>query len=295
MASWGLLMVVVLLAVAAVKQLPRKWAIGPAFALVSVVSFFSILTISANRRWENDHSLFTYSVSQNNEYAEGLSALALIELDNNHHERSLAFARRAIASGNNPEYRSYWSRFGTYTNAGLAALNLNQPDVAIEFLELAKATRPGNSLSYYHLGLANTALGKTAEAIRSYQQALAIDPRHHRSRNNLGHIFLVQQRLNESIEVLLPAIEAQPDDPIARANIATAYLLRQQFAESEKHFEALVLQTPEDAINLAKLAWAEFEQNKRTEAQMHLDRARQLNPHHGTVRFVERKYSQAGK
>ncbi|MEM7478921.1 MAG: tetratricopeptide repeat protein, partial [Planctomycetota bacterium] len=267
---------------------------GPRFlwAFGVIAALFSVQTIVANRYWRSDESLFRHAVEQNPNYAEGLSALALIELERENFEASLELAEKAIQSGKDPDFRSYWSLYGTYSNAGSAALRLGKSEQALSYFREAEKTRPLNALSHYHLGLAAKALSKDSEAAEHYKRAIELDPNHNLSRNNLGHLYLVQQKFSESINLLSPVVEAEPENTVARANLATAFLLSSDFDSAAREFEKLLQRTPQDGINMAKLAWAEFELGKRREASIHLATAQKLVPNHPTIVFVFSKYVQ---
>ncbi len=290
-ASWGLLLLILFVT----HQRFHVWfkRDEPFHASwICVAILFAIQTVDASRFWVSDEKLFTHAVEQDPQYAEGLSALALIQYDKGQDAKSLEFANRAIKSGMDPGFRSYWSPFITYSNAGLASLRQGHLDDSLEFFENARDCRPNYVFSYYHLGLVETARGELGAAINRYQTALSIDNEHHLSRNNLAYLFLIRQRYDDCINLLIPTISAEPENRLARTNLATAYLLKKDFSNAEKNFRVLVQQDSKDHINLAKLAWSEFELGDRPAAKKHLAAAKRLAPLDPTVIFVDQQYSQ---
>ncbi len=288
-ASWGLLFTAVILGHDLVQRLRGNLPIF--FGVVaSVAVLLMVQTIAANQRWKSDQSLFTHAVAQNEHYVEGLSALALLELQNQNYPRALEFAQAAIESVQDPAYRSYWSPFGVYTNAGLAAYYLGEFDQAKSYFQTAIQFRPSNPLSHYHLGLVAVASNELANAESCYRQAINLQPSHHLSRNNLGHLYLITQRFQQCIEILEPTVDAEPTNQLAHANIGTAYLLTDDFPNAQRHFEIVNQLAPDNAITLAKLAWSEFELGMESSAKQHLASASRILPDHPTVRHVQQKY-----
>ena len=288
-ASWGLMLLACLLVSRwfereSTHRQTTIWFASPLAIL------FSVQTIIANQSWKSDQSLFRYAVLQDEHYAEGLSALALIELEEKKYDSSAAFSKRAIESANDETHRSYWSRFGTLSNAGLASYYVGDSGTARTMFELARDSRPANAISWYHLGLVAKAENDLDAAANYYRRAIEQKADHHLSRNNLGHIYLVLQQFDECVSVLKCTVDAQPSNSLALANIATAYLLRKDFSAAEQYFEIVVALDSGDAIDLAKLAWSEFEQDKGSEAKLHLAEARRIAPTDPTVLYVEQAF-----
>lgn len=283
-ASWGLIAMAVLL----VFAIPRKgiWSTGMRTTTLSLyVIVLGTATLIANRHWQDDESLFRHATAQDPKYAEGLSGLASISLTNEKYKEAVAFAERAIQSGNDRQHASYWSPFITYTTLGLAQYNLGDGEAATAAFQNAIDSHPGNAIGHYHLGLARQAVGDLAGAEKSFRQALTLQPTDFLSASNLGYVLLQTSQFEACIAILQPLAADHPNDVTNSANLGTAFLMSGDFSSAEIQFKNLVDAT-EDAANLAKLAWAEWKLGKKSAAKDHWIKANRLRPDHPTVRFV---------
>ena len=290
-ASWGLILTIVLLTFHWTSNLKHAAWIQRATLAVFCIAF-SILSISHNHNWSSDRTLFENAVRQDNQYVEGLSGLALLDLKAGDFSSSIKHSKAAIQSANVPGVRSYWSPFIVYSNAGQAEYRLKNWAQAILHFEAARKSRPQNSISHYHLGQAYVAAGELELGEQSYQQAIEISPEDHFSRNNLGHLFLSTGRYADCAEILTPTVVAQPENSLALANLGAAWLATENYPLAETCLEQYAMLNPQDGINLAKLAWCEFEQRKTAEAKQHLEIATRLAPQHSIIRFVTERFRQ---
>ena len=74
------------------------------------------------------------------------------------------------------------------TNRGLAYLNLDQPELAIEDFNFLAANNPDDAMPNYRRGLAYEQLDRDDAAARAYQRAVQIDPTFEEARRRLAGV-----------------------------------------------------------------------------------------------------------
>lgn len=101
---------------------------------------------------------------------------------------------------------------------GLMAVQLNQPEPAIELASRAVAIHPGIAGYRDTLGRALAGVGRFDDAIAEFNQALSIDPNHVQAHLNLGNTLMSADRFAEALPHLKLAATALPDSALAQNN-----------------------------------------------------------------------------
>jgi tetratricopeptide (TPR) repeat protein/mono/diheme cytochrome c family protein len=144
-----------------------------------------------------------------------------------------------------------------HDDAGVLALLLGRPAVAVDHFRASATGRPASAASHYNVGTALTAAGLFDDAVAAYERALAIDPRYAKAANNLGDTLMAMGRPAEALARYEAAIAADPSMPEPRNNLGAVLWRRGDFPRAERELrEALRLRPgySEAHFNLGHLA-----------------------------------------
>ena len=106
-----------------------------------------------------------------------------------------------------------------YDDLGLAYLETNRFDLAIEYFQKAIEQNRTSSVSFINLGETYRRKGLLDQAIVQYQQAIRLDPKSALAHNNLGYAYALQNRINEAVAEFKKALGIDPDLKIAEENL----------------------------------------------------------------------------
>jgi len=107
-------------------------------------------------------------------------------------------------------------------NKGIALLNLQNLAEAEAALKAAAAKDPTNPRVWYNLGLLRRSEGKPAEAIEAFQRVLAIDPNDPDTHYFLGTMYSQQQQYDKAIVEFEAALRLKPLHASAEFGLARA-------------------------------------------------------------------------
>lgn len=129
-----------------------------------------------------------------------------------------------------------------HDDAGVLALLLGRPAVAVGHFKVSATRRPLDAAAHYNLGTALTQAGLFDDAVASYQQALTIRPRYARALSNLADTLVVLGRSDEAIARYEQAVRADPLMPEAHNNLGAALWRKGDLLRAERELnEALRL------------------------------------------------------
>ena len=107
-------------------------------------------------------------------------------------------------------------------NKGIALLNLQKLPEAEAALNEAAAKEPANPRVWYNLGLLRRSEGKPAEAIEAFQRVLAVDPNDPDTHYFLGTMYAQQQQYDKAIAEFEAALRLKPFHASAEFGLARA-------------------------------------------------------------------------
>ena len=107
-------------------------------------------------------------------------------------------------------------------NKGIALLNLQRLPEAEAALDKAAAQEPSNPRVWYNLGLLRRSQGKPAEAVDAFQRVLEIDPNDPDTHYFLGTMYSQEQQFSEAIAEFEAALRLQPLHASAQFGLARA-------------------------------------------------------------------------
>jgi len=187
---------------AAARKLELVWELGPALAVLAVLSFFTSRQISY---WQSSYDLWshTLAVTQNNFVAEDNVAGALVLRG----EADQAYPHFERASEINPRDPMSRSNLGTYFQThGRLQEAVTQYESAI-----ALTSDPGLlAQTYANLGAAQRGLGQYDAAHVSYDHALRLNSGQFNAWLGLGLLAQKQGKFDEAISDLSRSVELQP-------------------------------------------------------------------------------------
>jgi tetratricopeptide (TPR) repeat protein len=137
---------------------------------------------------------------------------------------------------------------------GLLALQMGEPDRAIELISLAVTHSPRSAEFYINLGMAHEQTGRPERAVQSYEQAISLNPRLPQAFNNLSHALWKLGHFSPAIDAARQAVALVPNYAAAHNNLGNALLAAGEFTEAAEQFrKAIELQpaAPEVHANLA--------------------------------------------
>src|SRR5580658_4968082 len=94
---------------------------------------------------------------------------------------------------------------------GILALQVKQPESAIELISRSLRIEPDEPVAHLNLGTARLELGRAQQALESFEQALKLAPHYADAWNNHGNVLLELKRPQQALSSLNRALELQAD------------------------------------------------------------------------------------
>lgn len=141
-------------------------------------------------------------------------------------------------------------------NSGVAKLQKNDTEGAIESFETAVLIEPERIDSYKTLGIAYTRADNLEKAKENFKKVLEIEPGNKDAINGLANIHFTLKEYDEVIALENKTLEMSPDDRDAIANLAMAYDLAGRSQEAKDTYVKALEKNPGDKdllFNLARL------------------------------------------
>ena len=158
-----------------------------------------------------------------------------------------------------PHFRKYLKRrpddVAALNMASFAAFQTDHADIALNWLNMAKATDPNDAQTFYNLGLVNQSVGLCEDAANAYHRAAELDPDFGSAHFNLGTTLTQLDRLEDAIAAFDRAIGINPEH--GKALSSKGYVLHTQGKYDEAAFVygravSILFGDPEPLIGLGK-------------------------------------------
>ena len=183
---------------------------------VVILVFFSLMTYSRNKVWENDFTLWNDTISK---YPD--------EITKSYANRGIAFTfagqwNEAVADFTKVieiDPKDAWG----YADRGEAYQHLNQWQQSIDDFTQAIAIDSARQETYAGRGLAYGVLGQYDKAIQDLSVAIRIDPKYIKGYSNRGVTYSTLGQSDKAIEDFSRAIELDSTFPEAYMNRSIAY------------------------------------------------------------------------
>jgi cytochrome c-type biogenesis protein CcmH/NrfG len=129
-------------------------------------------------------------------------------------------------------------------NLGVAYMNQQRMDKAVEEFDLALKADPGLAAAELNKGIALLNLQKLPEAEAALNKAAAQEPSNPRVWCNLGLLRRSEGKPAEAIEAFQRVLKINPDDPDTHYFLGTMYSQQQQYTKAIAEFEAVLRLQP---------------------------------------------------
>ncbi len=183
--------------------------------IISLLTFYSYLTIKQNRYWRRPITLYERTLNYVTDSPGVYSSLGLAYFDIGNHKKAIASYKKAIKLDPNFE--------DAYNNLGFVYNTIGRYDEAIELLKKVIRINPNYVGAYNNLGNAYYALGNKKEAINLFKRALTINPNYVKAYNNLAISYDDLGQEKQAILLFKKAIELNPDYARAYSNLGSTY------------------------------------------------------------------------
>ncbi len=205
--SAGFIILMAIAYVAARKRLKQGHFLT--IALTLVIALFGVMTISRNRVWKNDLTLWTDTVgkSPNSGAAQAYLGYALFASG----DISRAIQHYETAIRLKPDFSD------TYNNLGVALASQGRHREALPVYLQAIRLRPRWALPRVNLSFTLSALGGFEDARVEAERAINLDPHSAKAYQALGCAFGNLGRLHPASEAFRRAVELDPYDDVSRA------------------------------------------------------------------------------
>jgi tetratricopeptide (TPR) repeat protein len=182
----------------------------------------------------------------------------------------LSFSLVVITLAAGPEGKPDRAKAARLNNLGVALMNQQRMDKAVEKFDEALAADPTLSTAELNKGIALLNQQKLPEADEALKRAAALTPNDPRVWYNFGLLYRSEGKNEQGIEAFNKVLKIDPKDQDARYFLGSLYLQMQQYEPSIAEFkEALAIQ-PLHASAEFGLARALQRSGKTDEARQHL-------------------------
>lgn len=164
-----------------------------------------------------------------------------------------------------------------HDDAGVIALLLNRPTVAVSHFSASVRQRP-SAAAHYNLGTALTAAGLFDDAVTSYERALALRPDYSKALNNLADTLMALGRQDDAIRRYEAAVAIDPKAPEPRNNLGAALWRKGDLPRAERELREAVRLSPEYAEAYFNLGHTAIRGGRLKDAASHFERAATLKP-----------------
>jgi len=213
---------------------------------------YTIKTISRNRDWKSEVSLYsrdvkylTRSAKANVLYAGTLLRHVFMDvkktknIERNRQKINTIIKHYNIALDIYPEYANAYNNL-----ASIYIVIYKQYEKAIPYLERAVELDPLYYEAFYNLGFAYEKMNMYDKALHYYNIAKRIDPEHLRVLAGIADLYDKMDKLEEAIKINKKIMEVDPSINLPYINIGNYYLVRQDTATAVLWWEKAVKKDP---------------------------------------------------
>ncbi|TVL98594.1 MAG: hypothetical protein CV087_21100 [Candidatus Brocadia sp. WS118] len=279
---------------------PRK---GIAILFGAILLGLQISAISRNGVWQDDTTLWGYTLKREPNSARACSNLGNIHFKNNRYEAAIHLYKKALTFPYSypfihynlgatyekiglidkaiEEYKasitSYNDNTLAFNNLGVLYDKQGLYDMAIEAYKQALANNPYFPLTHNNLGNTYERTGNSEKAQTEYMEALRIDGTYADAYNNLGALYLKKGIPEKAINELKKAIHYKPEHLDAHYNLGIAYGAQGLFEEAIHEFHGAIKYNVNDYFAYRDLGILYFKHQKDTpKALYYLEEALRL-------------------
>lgn len=197
---------------------------------------------------EGDHDAamkhFQKAVELAPDSEEPMRFLGMLYVRKNEFAEAIPYLNKALRLSENAEPAV---KAEIHALLGLAMARTQQPEVALQHLEIALNLNPTNDQAHRTLGNIYFAQKKFSEAKPHYEHALETIKDDADLYVNLGSILAENKEHEKALKLFAKALEIKPAWPEALNHIGISYFRMRQFAEAEASFNKALELNPEMA------------------------------------------------
>ena len=195
-------------------------------AIVSLIIFYIVITVSRNHIWRDEFTLW-YNSSQ--------SPLCSFTTYNNlgtqynkkgYPDTALTYYQKALQKAREVGFTQYAT---VYYNIGNAYEKKNLPQQAVTAYKKTIQMKPDYQQAHNNLGKIYFTLGRYDDAIAEYNVAITIDPNFAYAYNNLGVLYNKLGRQEDAMVAYKKALSLDPQYGDAYYNLGNIYEARRQY------------------------------------------------------------------
>jgi len=217
---------------------PRRGPVA-AVALAVVLAAYSARTMSRNREWATEASIFEATVRDSPSSFRALSNLGRVYLEAGDPERALDFLTQALARAATPRDEAI-----VHANRALAHGLAGRHADAVREYRRAIELKGADAQIYTNLAGTYLAMGQTDEAKQALEEAIATDPGYAPAYNNLGVVLEEMGDREHAREAYLNAIRIDPDSMEAYVGLGDIQLADGHPDLAERSFRAALRLQP---------------------------------------------------
>jgi tetratricopeptide (TPR) repeat protein len=244
----------------------KEYRIPSLIIIVSLVTFYSYLTIKQNDYWKEPAAFYERTIK----YVPGspriLHNLANLYDESGKKEKAITLYKKAIEI--NPNIAQAHHNLGltynevgnkqeainsfkkavaldpnfsqAYNDLGLVYSEIGEKEQAIKYYKKAIEINPNIAKAHYNLGIIYYGAVNIQEALASFKKAVALDPNFSQAYNNLGLAYSEIGEKEQAIKYYKKAIEIDPDNSNAHNNLAVIYYYEKQYGLAIKHCDIAI-------------------------------------------------------
>ena len=263
-------------------MVPEKYVVF-FFIIIPVTGFYGWKTVTRNKIWKNDYTLFTTDVktsanSAKSNCSAGGVLLEHAEKTDNPAEkkqllnRSLTYLHKAVSI--HPQYVDAWLLLG---NAHYD-LTKNIDSVMTDYRRILKID-PGNDKVFNNLIYMLDHTNNVDYKIGIYRELLNYAPRRYDLNYKLGNLYgRVKNNLPMALKYLTIAASVKPDNKEVCKDLGVAYGMAGNFKESLNWLLKAVELDPNDAKTYLNIAITYQHLGDNQKASQYIQKAKQLDP-----------------
>lgn len=166
----------------------------------------------------------------------------------------------------------------SYANLGIAYLEINEIDHAIENLDVALKLKPDYSEAFFYLGHAYTKLHLYNQAEQSYAKAIKYNPEYIDAYCSLGLLYYEQSAFTRALDVYKTIIFYWPKNINALNQLGHLYYLLKNYDDSIRYFNNSLSLRINQSDTLLERALSYIEIDALDEAMEDCNLALNINP-----------------
>jgi tetratricopeptide (TPR) repeat protein len=262
--------------------------------LITLVCFYSFLTIKRNQEWKDPQSFFQSILYYNPQSTEAHNCLGAIYKSQGKIDLAIDEFKQAVKI--NPR------SFKSYGNLGSALRKKKEYDLAISAYKKALQLRPGIPGLYNNLGNIYADHGEWPKAEQMFVQAIKLFPEFALCRSNLAKVYYGMGKIDLAIEECKKALVLEPNLVTAHYNLAVFYQAQKEYDLAIDEYKRLINIAPGYVPAHLNLGTAYNVTGRLDQAMVQYQRVLELNPslfhaYHnlGVVYFKKRQYLLARK